>query len=71
MTQSQPTTDATARPLDVIVLAAGAGTRMKSDLPKVLHPVAGRPMAAWVVKVAQELGARKIVVVTGHGAEQV
>lgn len=69
MTQTNP--EPNARPLDVIVLAAGAGTRMKSDLPKVLHPVAGRPMAAWAVKVARELGARHIVVVTGHGAEQV
>ncbi|EYB67833.1 bifunctional N-acetylglucosamine-1-phosphate uridyltransferase/glucosamine-1-phosphate acetyltransferase [Deinococcus phoenicis] len=61
----------TERPLDVVILAAGQGTRMKSALPKVLHPVAGRPMVAWAVKAAQELGARKIVVVTGHGAEQV
>lgn len=59
------------RPLDVIILAAGAGTRMKSELPKVLHPVAGQPMAGWAVKVARELGARQIVVVTGHGAERV
>lgn len=59
------------RPLDVVILAAGQGTRMKSALPKVLHPVAGRPMVAWAVKAAQELGARDIVVVTGHGAEQV
>ncbi|GAA5513298.1 bifunctional protein GlmU [Deinococcus carri] len=61
----------TERPLDVVILAAGQGTRMKSALPKVLHPVAGRPMVAWAVKAAQELGARNIVVVTGHGAEQV
>ncbi|MFC6591283.1 bifunctional UDP-N-acetylglucosamine diphosphorylase/glucosamine-1-phosphate N-acetyltransferase GlmU [Deinococcus lacus] len=61
----------TDRPLDVVILAAGAGTRMKSSLPKVLHPVAGRPMVGWTVKVARELGARDIVVVTGHGAEQV
>ncbi|MFC3860463.1 bifunctional UDP-N-acetylglucosamine diphosphorylase/glucosamine-1-phosphate N-acetyltransferase GlmU [Deinococcus antarcticus] len=59
------------RPLDVVILAAGQGTRMKSALPKVIHPVAGRPMVAWAVKAAQELGARKVVVVTGHGAEQV
>ncbi len=58
-------------PLDVLILAAGQGTRMKSKLPKVLHPVAGRPMVAWAVKAAQELGARRIVVVTGHGAEKV
>ena len=67
MTRPDPQT----RPLDVIVLAAGAGTRMKSDLPKVLHPVAGRPMVGWAVKVARNLGARQIVVVTGHGAERV
>ncbi|MEF2276690.1 bifunctional UDP-N-acetylglucosamine diphosphorylase/glucosamine-1-phosphate N-acetyltransferase GlmU [Deinococcus sp. YIM 134068] len=59
------------RPLDVIILAAGQGTRMQSALPKVLHPVAGRPMVAWSVKVARELGARHVVVVTGHGAGQV
>jgi bifunctional UDP-N-acetylglucosamine pyrophosphorylase/glucosamine-1-phosphate N-acetyltransferase len=59
------------RPLDVVILAAGQGTRMKSALPKVLHPVAGRPMVAWAVKAARELDARKVVVVTGHGAEQV
>lgn len=59
------------RPLDVVILAAGQGTRMKSKLPKVLHPVAGRPMVAWAVRAAQALGARRIVVVTGHGAEQV
>lgn len=59
------------RPLDVVILAAGQGTRMKSALPKVLHPVAGRPMVAWAVKSARELGARNVVVVTGHGAEKV
>lgn len=59
------------RPLDVVILAAGQGTRMKSALPKVLHPVAGRPMVAWAVKAARELGARNVVVVTGHGAERV
>ncbi|WP_162865448.1 bifunctional UDP-N-acetylglucosamine diphosphorylase/glucosamine-1-phosphate N-acetyltransferase GlmU [Deinococcus wulumuqiensis] len=59
------------RPLDVVILAAGQGTRMNSALPKVLHPVAGRPMVAWAVKAAQELGARTVVVVTGHGAEKV
>lgn len=59
------------RPLDVVILAAGQGTRMNSALPKVLHPVAGRPMVAWAVKAARELGARHVVVVTGHGAEQV
>jgi bifunctional UDP-N-acetylglucosamine pyrophosphorylase/glucosamine-1-phosphate N-acetyltransferase len=57
--------------LAAVILAAGQGTRMKSDLPKVLHPVAGRPMLSHVVKVAQAAGARLIVPVIGHGAEQV
>ncbi|WP_288403531.1 NTP transferase domain-containing protein, partial [uncultured Deinococcus sp.] len=61
----------TDRPLDVLILAAGQGTRMRSGLPKVLHPVAGRPMVAWAVKAARDLGARRVVVVTGHGAEAV
>ncbi len=54
-----------------IVLAAGQGTRMKSALPKVLHPVAGRPMAAWAVSAALDAGAERCVVVTGHGREAV
>ena len=44
---------------------------MRSKLPKMLHQVCGRPMVAWAVKAARELGARQIVVVTGHGADQV
>ncbi|WP_424949448.1 NTP transferase domain-containing protein [Deinococcus sp.] len=59
------------RPLDVVILAAGQGTRMKSRRPKMLHEVLGRPMVAWSVRLARELGARDIVVVTGHGAQQV
>lgn len=62
---------ATVRPLDVVILAAGAGTRMRSTLPKMLHEVCGRPMVAWAVKTARDLDARDIVVVTGHGAAQV
>ncbi len=57
--------------LDIVILAAGQGTRMKSLLPKVLHPVAGRPMVAEVVATAQALEANHIVVVVGHGAEAV
>jgi bifunctional UDP-N-acetylglucosamine pyrophosphorylase/glucosamine-1-phosphate N-acetyltransferase len=58
-------------PLDVIVLAAGQGKRMRSALPKVLHPLGGRPLLAHVLDTARELGARKTIVVHGHGAEAV
>jgi bifunctional UDP-N-acetylglucosamine pyrophosphorylase/glucosamine-1-phosphate N-acetyltransferase len=57
--------------IEVVILAAGQGSRMKSALPKVLHPVAGRPMLVHVVAAAQLLGAKAIHVVVGHGAEQV
>lgn len=58
-------------PLDVVVLAAGLGKRMRSELPKVLHPLAGRPLLAHVVETARALHPRRIFVVHGHGAEQV
>jgi bifunctional UDP-N-acetylglucosamine pyrophosphorylase/glucosamine-1-phosphate N-acetyltransferase len=58
-------------PLDVIVLAAGQGKRMRSDLPKVLHPLAGRALLAHVLDTARALSPRKTVVVHGHGAERV
>src|SRR3981081_3293724 len=58
-------------PLDVIVLAAGLGKRMRSDLPKVLHPLAGRPLLAHVIDTARTLAPRKIFVVHGHGADRV
>jgi bifunctional UDP-N-acetylglucosamine pyrophosphorylase/glucosamine-1-phosphate N-acetyltransferase len=57
--------------LAVIVLAAGQGTRMKSALPKVLHPIGGRPMLAHVLAGAKALGAARIVVVTAPDAEAV
>ena len=57
--------------MHVIVLAAGKGSRMKSGLPKVLHPIGGLPMAGHVLRTAQSLGARQLVVVIGHGAEAV
>src|SRR6185503_5792949 len=57
--------------LDIIVLAAGLGKRMRSELPKVLHPLAGRPLLAHVLQAARTLSPRKIVVVHGHGAERV
>jgi UDP-N-acetylglucosamine diphosphorylase/glucosamine-1-phosphate N-acetyltransferase len=55
----------------VIVLAAGKGTRMKSDLPKVMHPALGRPMVEWVVDAARAVGCSPVVLVVGHGAEVV
>ena len=57
--------------LEVIVLAAGRGTRMKSELPKVLHPIGGKPMVACVLHTARQLGAERIHVVVGHGASEV
>src|SRR5438552_13757907 len=61
----------TAAPLDVIILAAGLGTRMKSGLAKVLHKLDGRPLIAHVCRTAAKLRPRKIYVVVGHQAEQV
>ncbi len=57
--------------IDVVIMAAGKGTRMKSPLPKVLHPLAGRPLLGHVLDTAQALQARRAVVVTGHGAMEV
>ena len=57
--------------LGVIVLAAGRGTRMKSALPKVLHPVCGKPMVAHIVATARALKPARIGVVVGYGAEGV
>jgi bifunctional UDP-N-acetylglucosamine pyrophosphorylase/glucosamine-1-phosphate N-acetyltransferase len=57
--------------LEILVLAAGLGKRMRSGLPKVLHPLAGRPLLAHVLDTARALAPRKIIVVHGHGAEQV
>lgn len=57
--------------LEIIILAAGKGTRMKSILPKVLLPIAGKPMLAHVIDSARQLAPEKIHVVIGHGAEQV
>ena len=57
--------------LQIVILAAGQGKRMRSGLPKVLHPLAGRPLLAHVLDTARALKARRIVVVHGHGAEAV
>jgi bifunctional UDP-N-acetylglucosamine pyrophosphorylase/glucosamine-1-phosphate N-acetyltransferase len=61
----------TTRPTAAIILAAGKGTRMKSDLHKVLHPIAGRPMLAHLLAEVDTLGPAQKVVVVGSGREQV
>ncbi len=58
-------------PIDVVIMAAGKGTRMKSRLPKVLQRLAGVPLVQHVLNTAAQLQARSAVVITGHGAEQV
>ncbi|HXD02969.1 MAG TPA: bifunctional UDP-N-acetylglucosamine diphosphorylase/glucosamine-1-phosphate N-acetyltransferase GlmU [Novosphingobium sp.] len=65
MTGSSP-----AAPLAVVTLAAGKGTRMKSDLHKVLHPIAGRPMIEHLLASVAELAPERQVVVVGSGREQ-
>ena len=58
-------------PVATIILAAGQGTRMNSDRPKVLHPIAGAPMLLHAMRAAQSLDPAHLVVVAGHGAEAV
>jgi bifunctional UDP-N-acetylglucosamine pyrophosphorylase / glucosamine-1-phosphate N-acetyltransferase len=60
-----------SRPAAVIVLAAGEGTRMKSALPKVLHPLCGRSMLGHAISAAQDLDPERLVVVVGHARDQV
>src|ERR1700756_3393397 len=54
-----------------IVLAAGQGTRMKSAIPKVIHPIAGYPIVHYVVQAAIDAGCAEVVVVVGHGRQHV
>ena len=54
-----------------VLLAAGQGTRMKSDLPKVLHPLCGKPMLWHVLEALKDATTEKPVVIVGHGAEEV
>lgn len=60
-----------ARPLACLILAAGKGTRMKSDRPKVLHPIAGRPMLSHVIAACEALSPGALAVVVGPGMEDV
>ncbi|WP_454719733.1 MULTISPECIES: bifunctional UDP-N-acetylglucosamine diphosphorylase/glucosamine-1-phosphate N-acetyltransferase GlmU [Cupriavidus] len=57
--------------MNIVILAAGMGKRMHSALPKVLHPLAGRPLLAHVIATARQLSPTRLVVVVGHGAERV
>ena len=57
--------------INVIILAAGRGKRMQSALPKVLHPLAGKPLLAHVIETARQLEPSHICIVYGHGGEQV
>ena len=57
-------------PVSVVILAAGQGKRMHSDLPKVLQPLAGRPLLAHVLAAARALEPAAIHVVYGHGGER-
>ncbi|MEE0227786.1 MAG: NTP transferase domain-containing protein, partial [Slackia isoflavoniconvertens] len=52
-----------------LILAAGAGTRMKSDKPKVVHEVLGKPLVRWVVDAAHDAGIEDVVTVLGHMSE--
>lgn len=54
-----------------IILAAGKGTRMKSKLPKALHPICGKPMTRYIIDACKDAGIKECIVVIGHGAEQV
>jgi bifunctional UDP-N-acetylglucosamine pyrophosphorylase/glucosamine-1-phosphate N-acetyltransferase len=60
-----------ATPIDVVIMAAGKGTRMKSALPKVLHRLGGRALLRHVTDCVMQLSARQAVVITGHGAAEV
>ena len=56
-----------AAPFTVLIMAAGQGTRMRSDVPKMLHRVAGRTLVEWVVEAAREAGAARVVAVVRPG----
>jgi len=57
--------------LAVVILTAGMGKRMKSNIPKVLHPVLGRPMLSYLLDAVNNLSPKRVVLVVGHGAQDV
>lgn len=72
MSDTQPNVDLSGRPApQAVIMAAGKGTRMGSDLPKVLYPVADQPMLWWVIRACQEAGVSRCVVVVGYKADDV
>ena len=62
---------ANTKPLAVIILAAGKGTRMQSDMAKVLHPLCRKPLVVWAIEAAQTLNPERIIVIVGHQAPAV
>ncbi|NBF13655.1 NTP transferase domain-containing protein, partial [Pseudomonas sp. Fl4BN1] len=57
--------------MNIVILAAGMGKRMRSALPKVLHPLAGKPLLAHVIETARTMSPTRLVVVVGHGGDRV
>ena len=57
--------------IDIVILAAGQGTRMKSLLPKVLHPLGGKPLLQHVINMAETIPDSNITVVSGYASEQI
>jgi UDP-N-acetylglucosamine diphosphorylase/glucosamine-1-phosphate N-acetyltransferase len=66
-----PAANSASTPPSAIILAAGMGKRMRSDLPKVLHPIGGRPMVCAVIDACRQAGCERIVLVVGHRQELV
>lgn len=71
MSQASSAPPSPSLPLEVVIMAAGKGTRMRSRIPKVLHTLGGQPLLQHVLRTAGQLGACKAIVVTGHASAQV
>src|SRR2546427_12124865 len=71
MPKTQPEAAPRAVPLSIVILAAGEGKRMKSAVPKVLQPLAGRPLLKHVIDTARSLEPVAVHVVYGHGGDRV